>query len=94
MPLTKKVLPAKATLSLHSRACNNKKAPPINQRSLSYMHRFRETDQLLRLTYLSRICGMELAPAFPMPREEVAKASQGHYPLPFLISDVKELMQR
>ena len=45
----------------------------------------------LSILQLSR---MELAPAFPMPREEVAKASQGHDPLPFLISDIKELEQR
>ena len=41
-----------------------------------------------------RLSRMELAPAFPMPREEVAKASQGHDPLPFLISELKELVQR
>jgi len=34
---------------------------------------------------------MELAPAFRMPAEEVAKASQGHDPLPFLISELKNL---
>jgi len=34
---------------------------------------------------------MELAPVFRLPAEEVAKASQGHDPLPFLISDCKEL---
>jgi hypothetical protein len=38
---------------------------------------------------------MELAPAFYLSVEEVAKASQGHDPLPFLISiTCKELVQR
>jgi len=38
---------------------------------------------------------MELAPAFRHWAEEVAKASQGHDPLPFLISGFfKELVQR
>jgi len=32
---------------------------------------------------------MDVAPALPLPREEVAKASQGHDPLPFLISELK-----
>jgi hypothetical protein len=36
---------------------------------------------------------MELAP-FPVFTEQVAKASSGHYPLPFLISYKKELAQR
>ena len=40
------------------------------------------------------ISGMELAPAFQINPKEVAKASQGHDPLPFLISDIKELVQR
>jgi hypothetical protein len=32
--------------------------------------------------------GMELAPSSALACREVAKASQGHDPLPFLISDV------
>jgi hypothetical protein len=35
-----------------------------------------------------------ISTSFPPEAEEVAKASQGHDPRPFLISDVKELMQR
>jgi len=34
---------------------------------------------------------MELAPVSRLLPGEVAKASQGHDPLPFLISDCKEL---
>ncbi len=43
---------------LHSRACSIKKAPPINQRSLSYIHPVRrDNNELLRLTYLPHNVG-------------------------------------
>jgi hypothetical protein len=49
------------------------------------------------LTYLSASRRMELAPFSEREGtriEEVVKASQGHNPQPFLISNCKELVQR
>jgi hypothetical protein len=68
---------------------NNKKAPPIDQRSLCIMGRLHGNIQLVASDLSVPFSGMELAPAPPLPRWEVAKASQGHDPLPFWISDVK-----
>jgi hypothetical protein len=36
---------------------------------------------------------MELAP-YPLVSEQVVKASAGHFPQPFLISKIEELVQR
>jgi hypothetical protein len=64
----------------------NKKAHPVNQMSFEYC----QFDFLsFDLTYLSRLVGMELAPCL----RQVVKASSGHFPQPFLISN-KELVQR
>jgi hypothetical protein len=51
----------------------------------------------LRLTYLSHFLLKKwdgFSTSFPLAAEEVAKASAGHDPLPFLISEIKELVQR
>jgi len=48
----------------------------------------------LNLTYLPWLTPGWNWHLFPAGREEVVKASSGHYPLPFLISNLKELMQR
>ena len=48
----------------------------------------------MNLTYLSSLLNwMELAPSDAPRSVRVAKASSGHYPLPFLIRDCKELLQ-
>jgi len=43
------------------------------------------------LTYLSRSMGMELAPCYRFLAKQVVKASSGHIPQPFLISNIKNL---
>jgi hypothetical protein len=93
-PLIKKSPPAQ--LFIFSRpGTENKKAPPIKSEEPEYI----EAGKAYQVTIASDLSvpflhEMELAPVLPLPREEVAKASQGHDPLPFLISDIKELMQR
>lgn len=69
---------------------NNKKGKPDAQSDMPYI----VTVAILKnLTYLSRSKkGMDLAP-FPIQKRMVAKASQGQFPLPFWISDVKNLVQ-
>ncbi len=47
------------------------------------------------LTYLPVLFGTDgCSTLLTVVRWRVAKASQGHFPLPFLISDRKELVQR
>jgi hypothetical protein len=65
------------------------KAHPINQMSFKYVEQYFEA---FDLTYLSATWRMELAPFLALLTSktwEVVKASSGHYPQPFLISDIK-----
>ena len=72
-----------------------KKAPPINQRSLSYLNPPWRNDQQTIASDLSILIAQDgISTSFPTKSGEVAKASQGHDPLPFLISNCKELVQR
>jgi hypothetical protein len=82
-----KVLPGKAAATARARI---KKALPIVQKRFKYVGPMKI--KALYLTYLSRMCGMELAP-YPACAGQVVKASKGHYPQPFLIRCLKELLQ-